>query len=69
LRELRFYCGGERIRVTYWIATGRRIIALTVFAKTRMQEKSEISRAVRAMDRCQKDGHSPDEDDEQVGSR
>ena len=35
LRELRFYCGGERIRISYWIASGRRIIALTVFAKTR----------------------------------
>ena len=32
-RELRFYCGGERIRISYWIASGRRIIALTVFAK------------------------------------
>jgi len=45
LRELRFYCGGERIRITYWIAPGRRIIALTVFAKTRMHESAEIRRA------------------------
>jgi ribosome-binding protein aMBF1 (putative translation factor) len=22
LRELRFYCGGERIRISYWIASG-----------------------------------------------
>ena len=64
LRELRFYCGGERIRVTYWIAAGRRIIALTVFAKTRMREGAEISRAARAMTRCQQAGHTPDEDEE-----
>jgi hypothetical protein len=29
LPELRFYCCGERIRISYWIASGRRIIALT----------------------------------------
>jgi len=67
LRELRFYCGGERIRITYWIAPGRRIIALTVFAKTRMRESAEISRAARALARCQREGHTPDEDEE--GSR
>ena len=53
LRELRFYCGGERIRITYWIAPGRSLIALTVFTKTRMREAAEISRAARAMARCQ----------------
>jgi hypothetical protein len=68
LRELRFYCGGERIRITYWIAPGRRIIALTVFAKTRMRESAEVSRAVRALARCQREGHTPDEDEED-GSR
>jgi hypothetical protein len=65
LRELRFYCGGERIRITYWIAPGRRIIALTVFAKTRMRESVEISRAARAMARCQREGHTPHEDEEE----
>jgi hypothetical protein len=65
LRELRFYCGGERIRITYWIAPGRRIIALTVFAKTRMRESAEISRAARAMARCQQEGHTPYEDEEE----
>ena len=68
LRELRFYCGGERIRITYWIAPGRRIIALTVFAKTSMGERAEIGRAAGAMARCQQEGHTPDEDEEE-GSR
>jgi hypothetical protein len=35
LRELRFYLDGRATRVTYWIATGRRVILLTVFSKTR----------------------------------
>ncbi len=65
LRELRFYCGGERIRITYWIAPGRRIIALTVFAKTRMRESAEVSRAIRAMARCQQEGHTTEEDEEE----
>lgn len=64
LRELRFFCGGERVRITYWIAPGRRIIALTVFIKARMREAAEISRATRAMARCQQEGHTPDEDEE-----
>jgi hypothetical protein len=65
LRELRFYCGGKRIRITYWIAPERRIIALTVFAKTRMHESAEISRAVRAMARCQQEAHTADENDQE----
>jgi hypothetical protein len=65
LRELRFYCGGERIRITYWIAPGRRIIALTVFAKTRMRESAEIARAAKAMAACQREGHTLDEDEEE----
>lgn len=62
LRELRFYCGGERIRISYWIASGRRIIALTVFAKTRMRETAEIARAAAAMARCQQEDHTLDEE-------
>jgi hypothetical protein len=64
LWELRFFCGGERTRITYWIAPGRRIIALTVFAKTRMRESAEISRAARTMARCQLEGHTADEEEE-----
>ena len=39
LRELRFHLEGEAVRVTYWIATGCRVILLTVFRKTRMRER------------------------------
>jgi ribosome-binding protein aMBF1 (putative translation factor) len=45
LRELRLYCGGQRVRILYWVAPGRRIIMLTVFTKTRMREIAEIERA------------------------
>lgn len=62
LRELRFYCGGKRIRISYWIASGRRIIALTVFAKTKMRETAEIARAAAAMARCQQEHHTADEE-------
>ncbi|HUA30340.1 MAG TPA: type II toxin-antitoxin system RelE/ParE family toxin [Streptosporangiaceae bacterium] len=63
LRELRFFCGGERIRISYWIASGRRIIALTVFAKTKMRETAEITRAAAAMTRCQQEDHTADDDE------
>jgi hypothetical protein len=63
LRELRFYWGGERIRISYWIASGRRIIALTVFAKTRMRETAEIARATAALACCQAGGHTADDKD------
>ncbi len=66
LRELRFHLGpsGEAFRITYYIATGRRIILLTVFRKQRRQEWAEIKRAVRAMDRCIADGHTVEDDGE-----
>lgn len=50
------------MRVSYWIAPGRRIIILTVFTKTRMRETAEIDRAQAAMARCQEEGHSADEE-------
>ncbi|GAA0612096.1 hypothetical protein GCM10010174_32030 [Kutzneria viridogrisea] len=49
LRELRFHLDGEAVRVTYWIASGRRIVLLTVFRKTRMREEREVDRARRAL--------------------
>ena len=62
-RELRFYLGSRAIRVTYWIAPGRRIILLTVFVKTRRQERRQIERAKRAMETCIAEGHTAKDDD------
>jgi hypothetical protein len=42
----------ERIRISYRIASGRRIIALTVFANSRMRETAEMARAAAAMASC-----------------
>ena len=38
LRELRFWLDRDAMRISYWIATDRRIVLLTVFRKTRMTE-------------------------------
>ena len=52
LRELRFYLSGRPTRITYWIAPGRVIVFLSVFAKTRPNERREVDRAKRALQRC-----------------
>jgi phage-related protein len=52
LRELRFFVERQAVRITYWIATERRIILLTVFHKTRMRDEREVERAHRALARC-----------------
>jgi hypothetical protein len=44
LRELRFHLERRSVRITYWIATDRRNILLTVFHKTRMRDEREIDR-------------------------
>lgn len=62
LRELRFYLGRERVRVSYYIASGRRIVLLTVFRKTRQREEAKIDRAEAAMRRCIAEGHTAEED-------
>lgn len=62
LRELRFSLDGQPVRITYWIAPGRRIILLTVFAKTRRREVHQVARARRAMERCVNEQHTPDEE-------
>lgn len=58
LRELRFHLGGEAVRITCWIPSGRRIVLLTSFRKTRMREAREVQRARRAMWRCIGEGHT-----------
>lgn len=45
LWELRFRLSTHDWRITYTIASNRRIILLTVFAKTRQREDSELRRA------------------------
>ena len=64
LRELRFHLERRSIRITYWIAPRRRIVLLTVFAKTRMREDREVERAKRALARCIALEHTVDEEDE-----
>ncbi|HTE84808.1 MAG TPA: type II toxin-antitoxin system RelE/ParE family toxin [Dehalococcoidia bacterium] len=60
LRELRFFLGRDRHRISYYVASGRRIILLTVFAKDRRRERGEVERARRAMIRCIAEGHTAD---------
>jgi len=64
LRELRFYLGSRAMRVTYWIAPGRRIILLTVFAKTKRNERRQVERARKALERCMSEDHTTEEDDD-----
>ena len=61
LRELRFHLERERVRITYYITSGRRIILLTVFRKTQRQERAEIDRAERVLERCIAEGHTAEE--------
>lgn len=62
LRELRFFMGREQVRITYFIAAGRPIVLLTVFRKTRRQERAEIRRAIAAMQRCISEGHTAEDE-------
>jgi hypothetical protein len=62
LRELRFYLGRQQTRITYYVASGRRVVLLTVFTKTRQRERAEIERAWQAMQRCIGEGHTAEGD-------
>jgi hypothetical protein len=64
LRELRFHLDRQAVRITYWIASGRRIVLLTVFTKTRMHEDREIERARRALALCIAEEHDAAEESE-----
>jgi hypothetical protein len=63
LRELRFHVDRQAVRVTYWIVSGRRIVLLTTFVKSRMREDREVERARRAMARCLAGEHTAEEGD------
>lgn len=62
LRELRFHLERQAIRITYWIMSGRRIVLLTVFPKTRTHDDREIARARRALARCIDEAHQAEEE-------
>jgi hypothetical protein len=62
LRELRFHLNRQSVRITYWIAPGRRIVLLTTFVKSRHREVREVDRARRAFNRCVAQQYSTDED-------
>ncbi|CAN5686350.1 hypothetical protein BH20ACT1_BH20ACT1_07980 [soil metagenome] len=52
----------RRQRISYYVASGRRIVLLTVFVKTQRQERAEIERASGAMQRCVEEGHTAEEE-------
>jgi hypothetical protein len=62
LRELRFHLDRRAVRVTYWIASGRRVVLLTVFVKSRMREVREVERARRVLARCLAEEHTTEEE-------
>ena len=64
LFELRFDLERQALRITYYFATVRRIVLLTVFRKQRMNERHEVTRAREAMARCLREGHTAEEDNE-----
>jgi hypothetical protein len=53
LFELRFNNANQTWRITYYFASARRIVLLTVFAKQRLNERHQIQRARHALTRCQ----------------
>lgn len=63
LFELRFDIERAAWRLTYWFASGNRIVLLTVFPRQRMNERVEVERARRAMARCIAEQHSAEEND------
>ncbi|MFE3851860.1 type II toxin-antitoxin system RelE/ParE family toxin [Streptomyces griseorubiginosus] len=62
VRELRFILDGNAMRVSYWLASGRRIVFLTVFRKTKIREEAEIKRAKLAKELCEAE-HGPAHDE------
>lgn len=59
VRELRFHLKRRHVRVTYWLAPGRRVVLLTVFYKTQRSEIAEVQRAGMAQKECEANhGHA-----------
>ena len=63
LPELRFDLRRVSWRITYYFAADRQIVLLTVFRKQRQNERADVQRARRAMERCIAEGHTAEEDD------
>jgi hypothetical protein len=63
LRELRFWLCEQPTRISYWMASGRRIVLMTVWQKTKMRETGEVERAGRALRRCQDEQHTVDKEE------
>jgi phage-related protein len=61
VRELRMHLEPDDWRVAYWLASGRRVVLLTVFRKTRMRESAQVARALAAQAECART-HSPGHD-------
>jgi hypothetical protein len=53
VRELRFHLQRQQVRITYWLAPGRRVILLTKFYKTQRSETAEVQRAFIAQMGCE----------------
>jgi hypothetical protein len=53
VRELRFHLQRQQVRITYWLAPGRRVILLTIFYKTQRSETAEVQRAFIAQKGCE----------------
>ena len=61
VRELRFHLRRQHVRITYWLASDRRVILLTVFYKTQRSETAEVERALMAQKECAANhGHAAD---------
>ena len=53
VRELRFHLQRQQVRITYWLAPGRRVVLLTKFYKTQRSEVAEVERAITAQKVCE----------------
>ena len=59
--ELRIHLQRQQVRITYWLAPGRRVVLLTVFYKTQRSETTEVDRALVAQKECEAEhGHAVD---------
>ncbi|MEU4233890.1 type II toxin-antitoxin system RelE/ParE family toxin [Nonomuraea sp. NPDC026600] len=56
LWELRFDIAHHSVRLTYWLAEGRRAVLLTAFYKTRDRQPRDVERARKAMAECMAGG-------------